>query len=390
MQTIFQREVFGQIIWFFTISCLIICCKEGSTSGKATSPKMDEDISASSPQWVNYPAGSKAKNKKIVLVSGDEEYRSEEALPQLAKILATHHGFDCTVLFAQDPTEPGLINPNYLNNIPGLEALREADLMVIFTRFRELPDAQMQQIDAYLKRGKPVLGIRTATHAFNVLDSTSAWIHYSNYYQGEEKPEWKDGFGRLVLGERWFSHHGHHKHQSTRGLIAEDASDHPITNGIESGDIWGSTDVYGVRLPLPGDSKPIILGQVIDRAGEFDEDDVFYGLRESDHQVATDNPASKKDYDPNDPMMPIAWTKSYKLPGGVEGKSFTSTIGSSSDLLNSGVRRLLVNACFWLVGEEAPSEANVDLVDAYRPSAYGFQREENYWQEKRLMVKDFQ
>ena len=31
------------------------------------------------------------------------------------------------------------------------------------------------------------------------------------------------------------------------------------------GEIWGSTDVYGVRLPLPGDSKPLVLGQVTAR-----------------------------------------------------------------------------------------------------------------------------
>ena len=72
------------------------------------------------------------KGKHIVLVSGDEEYRSEQALPQLAKILSQRHGFDCTVLFAIDPDD-GTINPNQSDNIPGLEALDSADLMVLFT-----------------------------------------------------------------------------------------------------------------------------------------------------------------------------------------------------------------------------------------------------------------
>src|SRR5438105_13542708 len=88
------------------------------------------------------------KGKHIVLVSGDEEYRSEEALPQLGKILAVRHGFKCTVLFAIDPND-GTINPN-VSNIPGLEALDTADLMVIFTRFRDLPDEQMKHIVDYL------------------------------------------------------------------------------------------------------------------------------------------------------------------------------------------------------------------------------------------------
>src|SRR5512145_3066633 len=88
--------------------------------------------------------GSKGpgKGKRIVLISGDEEYRSEEALPQLAKILSMRHGFRSTVLFAIDPAT-GEIDPRRQDSIPGLEALRSADLMVIFTRFRDLPDEQM-------------------------------------------------------------------------------------------------------------------------------------------------------------------------------------------------------------------------------------------------------
>src|SRR5690606_37001782 len=123
-------------------------------------------LSQQNQQWVSYEGQQGAgKGKHIVLVSGDEEYRSEEALPMLARILATHHGFKCTVLFAINP-ESGEIDPEHQNNIPGLEQLQSADLMVLFTRFRELPDEQMQYIDAYTKAGKPVVAMRTATHAF--------------------------------------------------------------------------------------------------------------------------------------------------------------------------------------------------------------------------------
>src|SRR5438477_11404161 len=96
--------------------------------------------------WVVYEGkDGPGKGKHIVLISGDEEYRSEEALPQLGKILAKHHGFKCTVLFAIDP-KSGEINPNVNNNIPGVEHLKTADLMIIATRFRNLPDEQMQHI----------------------------------------------------------------------------------------------------------------------------------------------------------------------------------------------------------------------------------------------------
>src|SRR6188768_384480 len=110
--------------------------------------------------WIVFEGGEgPGKGKHVVLVSGDEEYRSEEAVPQLAKILSKHHGFKCTVLFTVDP-KTGVINPN-VNNIPGLEALKTADLLVIFTRFLNLPDDQLQHIDAYLASGKPVVGLRT-------------------------------------------------------------------------------------------------------------------------------------------------------------------------------------------------------------------------------------
>ena len=107
------------------------------------------------------------KGKQIVLVSGDEEYRSEQALPQLAKILAIRHGFKCTVLFAINRKD-GTIDPDQRDNIPGLEAVDSADLMIIFTRFRDLPDEQMKHIVDYVDSGRPIVAMRTATHAFDL------------------------------------------------------------------------------------------------------------------------------------------------------------------------------------------------------------------------------
>ena len=317
--------------------------------------------------------------KHIVLVSGDEEYRSEEALPQLAKILATHHGFRCTVLFAIHP-ETGAIDPTYTQNIPGLEALNTADLMVIFTRFRALPDEQMQHIDAYLKSGKPVLGLRTATHAFKFPEG-SPWDRYSNDYKGD-RAEWADGFGRLVLGEKWISHHGKHKYESTRGVIAPGAESHPILRGIGDGAIWAPTDVYGVRLPLPGDSVPLVLGQVLSHEGAFTEDDLFFGMKPE-----TGVPVEGEK---NDPMMPIAFTKSYQIPGGAQGKAFTTTMGASTDLVNEGVRKLIVNAVYWCLGMEdqiPAGGASVDLVGDYTPTKFEF-REPAYWRERKMTVSE--
>lgn len=319
--------------------------------------------------------------KHIVLVSGDEEYRSEEVMPQLGKILAKHHGFTCTVLFAINP-ETGYIDPNFTQNIPGLEALDTADLMIIFTRFRDLPDDQMQHIDRYLQSGKPVIGMRTATHAFRFPEG-SPWERYSNGYSGGQLA-WTDGFGRLVLGEKWISHHGKHKYESTRGIIAPGAENHPVLRGIGSGDIWAPTDTYGVRLPLSGDGVPLILGQVLEHDGAFNADDLFYGMR-PDTGVPVEG-------EKNDPMMPVAFTRSYEIPGGLKGKAMTTTMGASADFLNEGIRRLLVNAAYWCLGmgEQIPvNGARVDFVGEYNPTKFGF-HEPSYWQQRGMTALEHQ
>jgi hypothetical protein len=298
-------------------------------------------------EWVVYDGSDgPGKGKHVVLISGDEEYRSEEALPQLGKILSRHHGFKCTVLFAIDPKD-GTINPNVKDNIPGLEALRTADLMVIFTRFRDLPDGQMKPIVDYVESGRPIVGLRTATHAFDIPPGKT----YARY--GWRSKEWDGGFGRQVLGETWISHHGQHGKQSTRGLLAGGMESHPILRGLRDGDIWGPTDVYGVRLPLPGDSKALVLGQVLE------------GMK------PTDAPVSGK---PNDPMMPVAWTKSFTGSQGKTARVFTTTMGASQDLQSEGLRRLLVNACYWAVGQDdkIPARADVELIGEYNPRPFGF------------------
>lgn len=339
-------------------------------------------------QWVTYAGGSgPGAGKHIVLVSGDEEYRSEEALPQLGKILAVRHGFRCTVLFAINP-KTGLIDPNFSGNIPGLEQLESADLMILFTRFRNLPDEQMQHVDNYLKSGRPVIGIRTATHAFNIKGDAK-WARYGNYYSGD-LTEWRDGFGRLVLGEHWYSHHGHHRHQSTRGVVPKSAHNHPILRGIAPGSIWGPTDVYGVRLPLPGDAQTLVLGQVVKRRGEYDANDPFFGLRPSDDEPADTNEANTNVDNPNKPMMPIAWTKSYQLPDGKRGQSFTSTIGSSTDMASTGVRQLFVNAVYWCLQmpDQIPADGpNVKLVGEYSPTSYQAYKGD-HWTKRAMQVSE--
>jgi type 1 glutamine amidotransferase len=297
--------------------------------------------------WIELPGGpGLGHGKSIVFVSGDEEYRSEEALPQLAKILSKHHGFACTVLFPIDPAT-GEINPEKRDNIPGLEALKTADLMVIATRFRELPDEQMQHIADYIESGRPVVGLRTATHAFNNAKSP----RFAKYHWQSNVAGYEQGFGRQVLGETWISHHGQHGKQSTRGIPAPGQEQHPILRGIQPNTIWGPTDVYGVRLPLPGDSQPIVLGQIL--VGMKPDDAPLEGAK-------------------NDPMMPVAWTKTYTGAAGKPARVFTTTMGSSTDLTTEGTRRLIVNGCLWALGLDIPAVTKVDIVGPFEPLPFKF------------------
>ena len=303
----------------------------------------DSIARAAEPYLVFQPHG-KAKGKSIVLISGDEEYRSEELQPQLAKILSTYHGFKCTVLFAIDPKD-GTINPDRLDNIPGLEALDTADLLVLQTRFRDLPDDQMKHIVNYIESGKPIVGIRTATHAFQFKTSPTYAKYSWNSADG--------GFGRLVLGETWINHHGQHGKQSTLGVLNPKEAAHPILTGIHDGELWSTTDVYEVRLPLPEDSKPLVFGEVLS------------GMDIKSPAV----PGAV-----NDPMMPIAWVKSYTGSSGKTARVFATTLGTAQDLLIEADRRLLVNACYWALGmeQQISAKSNVGLVGEYHPHPFGF------------------
>lgn len=281
------------------------------------------------------------KGKHIVLIAGDDEYRSEEVIPQLAKVLAVRQGFKCTVLFAVNK-ETGEIDPSTLDNIPGLEALETADLMIMFLRFRELPDDQMKRIIDYTNSGKPMMALRTSTHAFYYRKRKDS--PYAKWSFRSKDP--RGGYGRAVFGETWINHYGAHKRESTRGVVAEGMEKCPIVKGCE--DIWGPSDVYSIT-ELEGDCKPVVMGVVLKGMDPKDE------------------PNPKK------PPVPVAWIKTYTGSSGKPARVFTTTMGHADDLKSEGFRRLLVNAAFWCMGmeEKIPARATVDLVGQYDPVPIG-------------------
>jgi len=304
------------------------------------------DSLANAADWVVYEGkNGPGMGKHIVWVNGDEEYRSEEGMPMLAKILAVRHGFKCTVLFSLNPAD-GTIDPNNQTNIVGLENLKGADMMVLFARFREPAEDQMKYIADFVNSGRPILGLRTATHAFAFdRNKQSSYAKYD-----WRSKDWPGGFGQQVLGETWVSHHGIHGKESTRGLINEKLKHHPILKGVEH--IWGPSDVYSV-IHLPQDAQVLVYGQVLE------------GMKPSDKPVS----GAK-----NNPMMPLIWVRNYSGETGKASRIICSTIGAAVDLESEGLRRLLVNACYWALGleDQILARTNVDYVGDYHPTFFGF------------------
>jgi type 1 glutamine amidotransferase len=288
--------------------------------------------------WVDYPGGKgPGAGKHIAFVTGDDEYRSEESIPVFARMLSERHGFRTTVLFAIDPAT-GEISPETQNNIPGLEALDRADLMVLFARFRELPDDQMKHIVDYTNSGRPIIGLRTATHPFNYEKHQDS--PYAKYSFRDKTFE--GGYGRQVLGETWVNHYGVHQKESTRGLIAPGMEKHPILIGFNG--IWGASDVYAITT-LTGDSKPVVMGQVL-------------------MGMTPDSPPNSDKV-----LTPVAWVKTYQ-----GARVFTTTMGHAEDFQNEGFRRMVTNACYWALKmeDQISPASNVALTRPYHPTPIGF------------------
>jgi len=279
--------------------------------------------------------------KHIVFVAGDEEYRSEESLVQMARILAVRHGFKCSVLFSLDAKD-GTINPNASKDLSGAEALDHADAIFMMLRFRQYPDDVMKHfVDAYLA-GKSIIALRTSTHAFKYSNPTnSAFARYSH-----DSKVWPGGFGRQVLGETWVSHLGTNHKEATRGVIEPAAKDDALLRGV--GTILADTGCYKVN-PQP-DSTILMRADIL----------------------AGTTPDAPLHPTKNDPHQPIAWYRVHQNEAGKTNRVFCTTLGSSTDLLDENLRRLLVNSVYWGLGIQVPAKADVQLVGDFQPSAYSF------------------
>jgi uncharacterized protein len=258
----------------------------------------------------------------VVLVAGDHEYRSEITLPLLAKLLESHHGFRTSLVMPVN--EQGQIDPKADRQLRGLEALETADLAIFYLRWRTLPDEQIRKIIDYAESGRPMIGLRTTTHAFR--------------NQTGQYARWNDGFGQDIFGQRWLTHHGA---QSSTAVFPVLVS-HPILRGVKS--FEGRSWLYHVTPIHGSDVQALLLGRSI----------------KSNQSAEGAHPH----------IQPVAWTKTYTGESGKPARVFFTTLGHPHEFADGNMRRLLLNAVFWALDrEDHIPEGGVcaDLVEDFDP-----------------------
>jgi len=300
-----------------------------------------------SPPWLEYAGGEgPGEGRRVVLIAADQEYRSEQAMPMLAKVLSTHHGFHCTVLFGVndqgevDPTMP--VYPEdgkefKEHHIPGLEQLASADLVIFFPRLLTLPMNERELIVQYIDSGKPIISLRTGNHGFHAP---------LPYKINGRQVDWGE-----VVGGSFMGHHGNWQADSTRGTPVAAQKDHPILTGVS--DIWGNSDVYRTYEEggsLPAGCTALVWGQPL---------------------------LGRNRDDPPNPQLeplPVAWFKHWQTSESKSARVFQSTMGSGTDLQCAGLRRLIVNAVYWAMEMESAitPTRSVDIVGTYCPLESGF------------------
>jgi uncharacterized protein len=286
-------------------------------------------------------AQKKTKKPHIVFVFGDEEYRSEESMPMLGRILKKELGAKITLCYPLDSV--GVVNPNVNNNIAGLKALKTADMMILFCRWRNLPKEQAKLITDFAESGKPIVGFRTATHTFLFKEDSTRF-------------DLNDKWPTKVLGQQWITHHGHFEDGSaplTSVYLPENGKQTPILNGVKPFQAYSWLyHVDGGDWKINPNCETFLEGK---------------SLR-SKHQM-------EGNLDKYPLTQPVAWTNAYKGTSGKTARVFFTTLGHPFDFKEESMRKLALNGIYWGLGLEnlIPKEGvNATLVAPYEPNNSGF------------------
>lgn len=332
----------NQLLTFIVLLVCTLLLGCHATQAEEAHPVPESDL------WLTYKGGDgPGKGKHIVLLAAEQEYRAEQALPMLARTLAKHHGFDCTVLFLMnedglvDPTLPAPFKEEGRNNIvPGLEHLAKADAFIWMSRFLQLSDKDIQHLYDYFDSGKPIIALRTANHGL--------WRDNKPYMVGDKKVGLSE-----MLGGAFMGHHGGWKREATSGIVVEENKTHPILIGVK--DVWGTTDVYRCHKEdhVPADCTALLLGQPM-------------------KTLERDAPANTEKV-----PLPIAWTKTWVGNQGKASPILHFTMGSAKDFENEGVRRVTINGVYWGLGmsDQIKADSDMSIVGEYKPLKDGFNYE---------------
>lgn len=239
-------------------------------------------------------AGAAAPDRPhiVFLVSSPEDsnsYESARTIPPFAEMLSREHGYRTTVLQAEFPESE--------SRFSNIEAVWDADLLVVFCRRLGLPPDQLTTIKNHIKAGKPVVGIKTANHAFSVrgtfVPGHFAWWEFVADVLGAENR----GYGPSKGG--------------TDVAVVPAARNHPILRGLPTN--WRSGNNLYLHAPLLDQKATVLL------TGSA-----------ADH------------------FEPIAWTR---MAG--DSRVFYTSLGHPVDFDDDRpyFRTLLLNGIRWALGE---------------------------------------
>jgi type 1 glutamine amidotransferase len=238
------------------------------------------------------PESTSSNGPHVVILIGEDEYLTWETLPTFANTELRPHHYNVQIVH-QDPNDK--------HRFPGLvEALSDADLLMLSVRRRALPKEQLAAIRAHLDAGKPLIGIRTASHAFEVRGADKTALA-----RDSTRTEWTS-FDPDVLGGNYTGHFGSGITTVIRPV--PHAAGHPILDGLKFDDFTSEASLYRTS-PLARDATPLLLGEI-----------------------------------PGDRVEPVAWTHRY---GPRRARIFYTSLGHPADFANPHFRRLLLNAIEW-------------------------------------------
>ena len=230
----------------------------------------------------------------VAILLGEDEYDTATTLPKFA---AEELGKDYRVSLV-------FLDEKSKASFPGLEVINDADLLLISVRRRPLPKSELDQIRGFVASGKPVIGIRTASHAF----------HLRNQPAPQGLADWPE-IDAVVFGGSYSNHHAHDK-RSDISLIPQ-AKDHPILQGISAAEFPGGGGLYQTSPLKPGATE-LLRGKV-------------EGIAQAE---------------------PVAWT----FTRADRGQSFYTSLGHPDDFTRPEFRTLLKNALGHLTAKRPAAE----------------------------------